>query len=87
MEDLKARLTTLVAAGCDPRTIDDQGKTPSEYIQNDSIWSMWISVLAEAGKETRNEKRRPSHLPVSQFHPAGVTLVGLQCFIPCSNVC
>jgi ankyrin repeat protein len=63
--DLENKLTALLAAGCDPRATDNQNRTPSEYIQNENIWNLWLSVLEKAGKDTSDEERRASYLPVS----------------------
>ena len=65
LHEIKTKLLGLLNAGCDHRLQDLLGRTPSQYIQNEHLWDIWISALESAGKDTTNETRRPVHLPVS----------------------
>ena len=65
LHDIKTKLVGLLNAGCDHRLQDLSGRTPSQYIQSEYLWDVWISALESAGRDTTNETRRPAHLPVS----------------------
>ena len=65
LHEIKMKLVGLINAGCDHRLQDLSGRTPSQYIQNEDLWDVWISALESIGKDTANETRRPVHLPVS----------------------
>jgi len=59
------KLVGLLNAECDHRLRDSSGRTPSQYIQNEYLWKIWISALENAGRDITNETRRPVHLRVS----------------------
>lgn len=41
-------LAILLDAGCDPRRVDDAGKTPTQYLERDSeAWKIWSSLLKD----------------------------------------
>lgn len=63
LHEIKTKLAGLLNAGCDYRLQDLSGRTPSQYIQSEYLWDIWISALESAGKDTTNETRRPVHLP------------------------
>lgn len=46
---LKARLRfvllILLRNGCDPNSVDDRNKTPSDYASHNGIWSEWSWAL------------------------------------------